>query len=177
MLKLEQAQLLDRVVDQAQPLMAALTRNRTVEAALQGRWAGHAVHPILVQVPLGTWMSAALIDATGADKDNSSSQLLTAVGLAGAVPAALTGWAELAEASHQEQRVGVVHAAANAAGMGMQLMAMRRRSQGDRLGALAWSGGAMGVLGAAGYLGGHLSVSRKLGSHDPVFTPQASATV
>ncbi|MGK5450675.1 (2Fe-2S)-binding protein, partial [Streptomyces radiopugnans] len=30
--------------------------------ALHGRWLGHAVHPLMVQVPIGTWMSAAVLD-------------------------------------------------------------------------------------------------------------------
>lgn len=29
---------------------------------LHGRWLGHPVHPLMVQVPIGTWMSAAVLD-------------------------------------------------------------------------------------------------------------------
>lgn len=171
LLQLEQARGLDRGVEAARPLMRALTSTPGVRDILQGRAAGHAVHPILVQVPLGTWMSAALLEACHVDRDDARDvQLLTLTGLLAAVPAAVTGWAELAEAKPREQRVGVVHAAANAAGMTLQALAWWQRGRGRRGAAQASSLAALGVLSAAGYLGGHLAVGRKVGTRDRAFT-------
>lgn len=171
MIALEEARGLDRVVAAARPLMEALTSNEPVRDALQGRRAGHAVHPALVQVPLGAWTSALLLDLAGgrADDDGRGSQLLTGIGLACAVPTAVTGWAELAEAGQKEKRVGVVHAAANATGMVLQGVALWQRGRGRRGAATATAAAAMAIMGAAGYIGGHLAVARDVGSKDRVF--------
>lgn len=173
MVRLEQSEALDRAVGAAQPLMEAIAGNPTIKHVLQGRWAGHALHPIAVQVPLGTWMSALVVDASGTDPDGASAQVLTAVGIVSAVPAAISGWAELADADRPRQRVGVVHAGANVVGLGLQGLAMVQRSRGNKVLALATSGASMGILAAAGYLGGHLAVSRGVGSKDKFFEDEA----
>ena len=33
--------------------------------ALSGAWLGHALHPLLTDVPIGTWTSAVLLDFIG----------------------------------------------------------------------------------------------------------------
>lgn len=168
MLGIEQATGLDAAVGAAQPLMDAIDARPGLRDALQGRWLGHALHPLLVTVPLGTWLSALLLDATGSDEDAAS--LLVGAGLLSAVPSALTGWAELAPASPSEKRVGVVHAAANVAGLALQGASFVARRRGRRGAGAALSVAAMAATGAAGYLGGHLAVAREVGSKDPVFT-------
>ena len=34
---------------------------------LSGTWLGHAVHPLLIAVPIGTWTSAVLLDLLGGE--------------------------------------------------------------------------------------------------------------
>ncbi|MFD9372414.1 DUF2231 domain-containing protein [Streptomyces sp. NPDC060020] len=59
---------------------------------LRGRPLGHPVHPVLVQVPIGCWLSASVLDfVPGA---HHAATTLTAVGLAGVAPAAVAGWAD-----------------------------------------------------------------------------------
>lgn len=169
MIALEDTRALDPLVTASEPLMDALTSNDTLRDALQGTWIGHALHPLLVEVPLGTWMSAALLEFTGADEDGEATQLLTAVGILGAVAAAVTGWAELAETGRREKRVGVVHAASNAAALGLQIGAWTARRRGASLTAKGLTAAAMTIAGAAGYLGGHLAVGRSVGTKDAAF--------
>lgn len=173
---LEGASALDPLVHAARPLMRAVTASpavrdalRGVCDALRGVCGGHALHPILVQVPLGTWMSALLLDATGADDEGRGAQLLTAVGTLAAVPAVATGWAELAGTGRREQRIGVVHAGANAAGVALEAASLLVRRSGRRGLALGLSLGGMSVLGIGGYLGGHLTVVRGVGSRDAAY--------
>ena len=168
-LQLEETPALDRVVEAARPIMRAVTGNALVRNALQGRWLGHALHPLLVEVPMGTWMSALALDVSGADEDGRAARFLTGLGILAAVPSAVTGWAELAETGPREQRVGVVHAAGNGVGVVLQVASWNARRQGHRVRALLWSGTAMGVIGGAGFLGGHLAAARKVGSHDVAF--------
>lgn len=166
---LEGARALDPVVKAGDALSSALVAGPGRRAALQGAWLGHALHPLLIEVPMGTWMSASALDLLGGEDARSSATLLTGIGVASAVPAAVTGWAEYASAGRPERRVGVVHAGANAMGMTLQAASLAARLTGrHRLGA-ALGLGAMGVTGAAGYLGGHLAAARKVGTHDPSF--------
>lgn len=166
---LEGARTLDPAVAAGDSLSSALVAGPVRRAALQGAWLGHALHPLLIEVPMGTWMSATALDLLGGDDARGSATLLTGVGIASAVPAALTGWAEYAASARPERRVGVVHAAANGAGVSLQVASLAARVTGrHRLGA-ALGLGAMGVTGVAGYLGGHLAAARKVGTHDPSF--------
>lgn len=171
LLKLEDSAALDGLVDAVRPLMDAVTQNPSVKRTLEGRPMGHAAHPALVQLPLGAWLSALLLDVARphADEDGRGAQLLTGVGLAAALPSVLSGLAELAHAGRREQRVGVVHAASNAAGIALQAVSLVQRSAGVRGPAAVTAGLAMTALGVGGYLGGHLAVAREVGTKDPAF--------
>ncbi len=169
LLDLEQNTALDGGVALLQPALDSLSSKDGIGGVLRGKQMGHALHPVMVQLPLGTFMSAALLDVTGVDRSGRSAQLLTGVGLASVLPSILTGLAELATASSEEKRVGIVHAGANAIGAVLQVGALRQRARGRRRTAAACSLTSVTALSVGGYLGGHLSVARKVGSHDPVF--------
>ncbi|MDQ4023993.1 MAG: hypothetical protein M3217_00660 [Actinomycetota bacterium] len=36
-----------------------------VKDAISGAWLGHALHPLLTDIPIGTWSSAAILDLVG----------------------------------------------------------------------------------------------------------------
>ena len=59
---LERARALDRLAGPAQRA-ARLLRPGKVRDALHGVWLGHPLHPVLAQAPVGTWLSASLLDA------------------------------------------------------------------------------------------------------------------
>src|ERR1700743_75640 len=108
--RLEKAEGLARVVGPLQQVVQKLPPGK-VRDALHGVWLGHPVHPVLVQVPVGAWMSAAVLDALAPD----GARPLIGLGLLASVPAALAGSADWAEQHEQQMRTGVVHAAANTA--------------------------------------------------------------
>jgi nitrite reductase/ring-hydroxylating ferredoxin subunit len=149
--RLEQNSRLDPVVSAGQRV-ARLIKPGKVRDALHGVWLGHPVHPVLVQVSAGTWLSASVLDFTGGGE--RAARQLTATGLAAAVPAALAGAADWSEQHEQQMRVGVVHAAGNAVAMslyGASLLAREPgRSRWLRLAGLA-------AMSASGLLGGHIS--------------------
>jgi hypothetical protein len=66
-----------------------------VRDALRGVWLGYPVHPVLVQVSAGAWLSASILDV--ADGGEKASQQLVGAGVAAAVPAALAGAADWSE--------------------------------------------------------------------------------
>src|SRR4051794_614954 len=92
--RLEQTQALDSVVRVVQPLVDALLADPGRAALLQGMWLGHAVHPLLTDVPIGTWTSATVLDLVGGRAAQPAARRLVGIGILAAVPTAITGWAE-----------------------------------------------------------------------------------
>ena len=152
--RLEQDGRLDRVVSPVQRVVRRIPPGRFRDA-LHGVWLGHPLHPVLVQVPVGTWLSAALLDASG-DGERQARRLIGA-GLLASVPAALAGSVDWSEQHEQQMRVGVVHAAANTAAMTLYAGSLFARSRRRvALGkALAYAG--LAAAAAGGALGGDIS--------------------
>jgi uncharacterized membrane protein len=167
--RLEGATALDGPRRTAQRLADVLLADRTRRELLHGTWLGHAVHPVMTDLPLGCWVSASLLDLLGGTQSRPAATRLVGIGLAAAVPTAVTGLAEWGVAGQREQRVGLVHAASNTVALGLYAASYAARRNGlHRRGAvLALAGSA--AAGAGGYLGGHLVSARKVSSRHPVF--------
>jgi nitrite reductase/ring-hydroxylating ferredoxin subunit len=150
MSRLEHDSRLDKAVSAGQRA-ARLIRPGKVRDGLHGVWLGHPLHPMLVQAPVGAWLSASVLDVFG---DHRSARRLVAAGLAAAVPAAMAGAADWSEQHEQQMRVGVVHAAANL--VAMSLYGASLATRGPRLGrALRLAG--LASVAASGLAGGHIS--------------------
>lgn len=113
------------------PLLSSPRRRRL----LLGEWLGHAVHPLLTDVPIGAWTSAVLLDLSGRRGARESARFLIGAGLATAVPTAVTGVAEWRRFDAEQQRVGLVHAAANVTALNCFAVSFVARGRGrHRLG-------------------------------------------
>jgi nitrite reductase/ring-hydroxylating ferredoxin subunit/uncharacterized membrane protein len=144
-----------------------------VKDALSGTWLGHAVHPPLTDVVIGSFLSASVLDLLARDSGRASERLLQ-VGLAAAVPTALTGLNDYGDteiADSAVRRVGLAHATANVSALALYTASLvaRRRGASGRGTALALAGA--GVLTFSGYLGGHLSYTRGIGPNQTAFDP------
>ena len=148
--RLEHDSRLDKAVAAGQRA-ARLIRPGKVRDGLHGVWLGHPLHPMLVQAPVGAWLSASILDVFG---DQRSARRLTGAGLAAAVPAAVAGAADWSEQHEQQLRVGVVHAAANI--VAMSLYGASLLARGPRLGRALRLAGLVPVA-ASGLAGGHIS--------------------
>ncbi|MFJ7246806.1 Rieske 2Fe-2S domain-containing protein [Kitasatospora sp. NPDC098652] len=142
--------------------------------ALRGVWLGHPLHPGLVQLPIGCWTSAGLLDLTpGARR---SADALVATGLLTAVPTALSGWVDWARLDPPRRRTGLVHALANTTGVllyaGSLLARCRGRRARDRLLGLA---GLVAITGG-GVLGGHLAYGQAAGPNRAADAPRLAPT-
>src|ERR1700737_429346 len=86
---LEQQKWLDQgggyVSGLLQPLLD-LPEATTVKDFLHGTWLGHALHPVLTDIPIGFWTGSLLLDLVGAGK---SAGVLSAAGSAAAVATAV----------------------------------------------------------------------------------------
>ena len=177
-LGLERMTALDRPVQAVEPVVQALFGSGARGSVLRGEWLGHAVHPVLTDVVLGTWTSATVLDLVGGAESASSAQKLIGTGLLAAGPTAWTGWAEWSAASPRDKRVGLVHAVTNGAVIGTYAASWMARRQGRHASGkrLALVGAALSGVGA--YLGGHLAAARKVGSRHPAYAePDAAVPV
>jgi len=163
--RIENEAALDAPVQAIEPTIRAVFGSGKRAGVLRGDWLGHALHPSMTDLVLGSWTSATVLDLFGGRDAAPAAQRLVATGLLAFGPTAWTGWAEWLGAEDQDKRVGLVHAVTNgvAAGVYYASWSARRRGHRARGVTLALAGAA--VSGAAGYLGGHLATVREVGSH------------
>ncbi|WP_461188026.1 Rieske (2Fe-2S) protein [Arthrobacter sp. Z4-13] len=159
--RLEDAEWLDPVARKVRKVVKRTVRPQWARDILHGVPIGHPVHPLAVQVPLGSWISAAVLDALPGN--DQAATVLIGVGAASAVPSAVAGLMDWSQLHSQQQRVGLVHAAANITAVslyGASLVARANGQQGTGK-VLAYMG--LGVVGFGGFLGGHLSYRQAAG--------------
>ena len=169
MKRLEGDNRLDPLIARVTPVVDRVFASPEAREVLQGRWLGHAIHPLLTDLPLGLWTATNVLDLMPVPGSRESAQRLLALGLVSAPVVVVTGWAEWRDTETREQRVGLVHAALNASGLVLYgLSLMSRRCDRHRAGVALALGGSVAVA-AAGYLGGHLTAVRKVSSRHPGF--------
>jgi nitrite reductase/ring-hydroxylating ferredoxin subunit/uncharacterized membrane protein len=156
--RLEGASGLDVVADPLQKLVGALPPGR-VKDALSGTAAGHPLHPALVAVPIGTFVSVAVLDAKGTDP--RAARKLLGFGIVTVAPTAATGLADWGDTAGGERRLGLVHALLNVMSTVLMVASWFRRGRGHSGRGLSTAG--LGLLGVSGWLGGHLAYARGVG--------------
>jgi nitrite reductase/ring-hydroxylating ferredoxin subunit/uncharacterized membrane protein len=160
--RLERLEALDRPAAAVRGVVQrVLSNNKAVKDALHGVWLGHPLHPALAQVALGSFLSASMIDLVGGGRRQSSG--LIAAGLAATAPTVAAGWADWSDANPDQQRVGLVHAATNVAGVVAYAGVLGRRARGRSGLLLSLTG--MTLLTVGSMLGGHLGYRQGLGAN------------
>jgi nitrite reductase/ring-hydroxylating ferredoxin subunit/uncharacterized membrane protein len=169
----ERSDLLDKGAKRVQHAVKLATKSTWLVDRLSGRDIGHPAHPALVQIPIGCWTSAVLLDLVGVAGYSNfgghkrAQQLLLATGVATALPAASSGLLEWVFTEGSEQRVGSVHALANTAATLLFGISWAERVRGGSGRATAIAGTL--VLGVGAWLGGHLSFRRGVGFSTTAF--------
>ena len=161
--RIENAGPLDPVVKGVRKIVNAALKSQPVRDALHGVWLGHPLHPVLTDVPIGAWSAAAILDVVPGT--GPASATLIATGCASAVPTALSGWADWSQLHPPQQRVGLVHAAANVGALTLYSASLLARARGRSLTGKALSYAGFGVLMVGGYLGGHLVFRQAAGTN------------
>jgi nitrite reductase/ring-hydroxylating ferredoxin subunit len=163
------------VVDAPAQAIAKFIRNLKAPAkineALSGTWLGHPVHPLLIVLPMGSWISAVMLDWLPGDSDTAADVLL-GTGLVTAVPTVATGyadWADTEPASDTVRRIGIVHAACNGTAAGLFAASLAARAGGARGQGKLLALAGLGAIGAGGYLGGHLTYAEGVGVDTTTF--------
>lgn len=160
--RLEREPRADAVIDTVRKAVRALPLGDGRDL-LHGRWLGHPVHPLMVQVPIGSWLSAAVLDLYPGRSREAG--LLVGVGLASAAPAALAGWVDWAELHRQQQRVGLVHALANSTAVGLYAASLTSRVKGRHSTARVYGFLGLTAVALGGMLGGHLAYRQASGAN------------
>ena len=154
------AAALDKVIDPARrAVQAALPR--PVKDLLHGTWLGHPVHPVLVHVPVGTWVSAGLLDLIPPLRPAAT--VLIGTGVAAAVPASLSGAADWSEQDTGVRRLGALHAALNTVALGLYVGSLAARKRGRAPLGLVLSYAGLGVATGSAAVGGHMSYAQSSG--------------
>src|SRR3954468_10396775 len=115
--------------------------------AVSGTWLGHAVHPMLTDVVIGSFTSATLLDLLGGDDDGTAAERLIGVGIAAYAPTALAGagdWSDSEAVDPRVRRAGIVHAAVNVGALSLYTASLAARRQGN-----TGRGKLLGMAGAA----------------------------
>jgi hypothetical protein len=135
------AEPLDAVAEPVQGAVKAMPQ--PVRNVLDGVWFGNPLHPALTDVPLGAWTAAFALDLAGSE---AADQAL-AVGILGAVPAALTGLNDWSHLKDDARRIGTVHALVNTMGLALNVASYvarraNHRGLGRALSGIAYAGAA-----------------------------------
>jgi len=168
--RVERIDALDRFSRPVRSVVYQLVPSGTpVKELLSGTWLGHPLHPVLTDVVLGSWTSAAMLDVVGGRDTRKAAQRLIGLGVLAAVPTAAAGFADWSDLRAEPQRVGLVHATGNVSALALMALSWnaRRRGKGIRGRLYAMLGMAAG-LGSA-WLGGHLSFGRGVGVNQTAF--------
>lgn len=161
--RLESLSVLDPVTGPVSAFVRRVVPPGPVRDLLHGLPVGHPAHPMLVQIPLGAWLSATVLDfVPGTDR---AALALTGLGTAAAAPAAAAGIVDWSSIHAPQQRVGLIHWASNTVAVGFYAASFVQRLRGKTA-----SGKALGAMGLAaaslgGYLGGHLAYRQSIGAN------------
>ncbi|MFD3698376.1 DUF2231 domain-containing protein [Streptomyces sp. NPDC058646] len=154
---IEASSALDPAVRVLRRAVRALPLGRA-RGLLRGEPLGHPAHPLLVEVPMGCWLSAGVADAVPGGQ--RAATVLTAVGLAGVAPAAVSGWVDWADLPPRQARVGLTHVVANLAAVSCYSASLVARLRGRPVKGRLWSLAGMTAVAASGALGGHIAYRR-----------------
>ncbi|WP_347159391.1 Rieske 2Fe-2S domain-containing protein [Pontibacter chitinilyticus] len=138
-----------------------------IKDALHGTWLGHPLHPVITDIPIGAWTTAVVLDSLelmGEKKYAPGADAAVAVGLAGAMGAAVTGLTDWTGTTKERRRLGLMHGMINAGAAALYLtsMVLRRRKE-SRGAAISLAMIGYGVVSAGAYLGGHLVFGKQIG--------------
>lgn len=177
----ESLPFLDGISDRVQPKVreAVEAGGTTARNVLDGTPVELPLHPLLTDVPAGSWTAALVFDgldlATGSKAMRNAADASLAVGVAGAFAAAITGLSDWRYLSGGARRMGMAHGLLNTVGLVFSVASLVLRAAGRRnAGRLAFLVG-FSISGTAMHLGGELSYNYGLRMNRAVAVPPGPA--
>ncbi len=134
---------------------------------LHGTWLGHPVHPLITAIPLGSWTTSLVLDATWLASEHpvtaSAADTAMLLGLLGASASVVTGLTDWSNTDATDRRVGMLHGLLNTGALLTNLVSYGLRLSGKRRTAIALTSVAYTTSMVAAYLGGELSFAKGIG--------------
>jgi nitrite reductase/ring-hydroxylating ferredoxin subunit/uncharacterized membrane protein len=165
--RIEHATVLDAAAERIRQAADRLLPGGATRDVASGVPLGHPLHPLLVALPIGSWTAASYLDLTGGDR--TAARRLVALGIATAVPAAVSGVNDWLTTADAERRVGLVHAALNDAALTAYTASWIARRRGRHAKGVLLSLAGLLLTGGAGWLGGHLAYALGVGVDTTAF--------
>lgn len=169
---IEGLEVLDQPATAIGKAVRSVLPNGPVKNALSGTALGHALHPLLTDIPIGTFTSSVLLDLLGGADSEDASDRLIGLGLLSTAPTIASGWSDWADSEMADdgvRRAGVVHAALNGTAVALMAASYVARKQGSRGRGKLLALAGMGLMGGGGWIGGHLSYAQGIGVDQTVF--------
>jgi nitrite reductase/ring-hydroxylating ferredoxin subunit/uncharacterized membrane protein len=127
---------------------------------LNGVWLGHALHPLLTDVPIGAWTTAAALDLLSGADDKSDlaagADAAVGLGILGALGAAVAGITDWTDTYGEERTIGLTHMLLNVGSLSAYSLSFLLRKSGQRKLGVALSLAAYGTTAYSAFLGGEL---------------------
>jgi nitrite reductase/ring-hydroxylating ferredoxin subunit len=131
--RLATAEALDKVGKPVAAWVGKQLRTGTAKDVLSGTWLGHPLHPMLTDIPIGSWTSAFVLDIVGGKRGRRAADLLVVIGIVSALPTAAAGLSDWSDTIGEERRIGTAHAMGNVAALTFYTLSWRARRRGKRL--------------------------------------------
>ena len=166
---------LDGVSEGVQPKVreAVEAGGTTVRNVLDGVWFEAPLHPVLTDVPIGSWTAAIVFDGldalSGSRAMRNAADASLALGVASGFAAAAVGLSDWRYLSGGSRRMGMAHGLLNGGGLALNVASLALRAAGRRkAGRLAFLAG-YSLNGMGAHLGGELSYKYGLRVNRNVF--------
>jgi nitrite reductase/ring-hydroxylating ferredoxin subunit len=161
----------DKAIEPVRRGVLSALRPPALKDFLHGTWLGHPLHPVLVQVPVGSWLSAGLLDAVPPLRPAATAMIGT--GVLASVPAALSGAADWSEQEPGVRRLGALHALLNVSALGLYpgSLVARGKGRGGLGRVLSYTG--LGLATVSASIGGHMSYAQSSGASHSVTAARA----
>lgn len=163
---------LDQTSDQLQAAILEIydqagEEGRKVKNFMHGTWLGHPLHPLLVDIPMGAWTVAALLDVlelSGVDRYTKGADAAVCIGLTGALSAAVAGLTDWTGTEGKAKKIGLLHGLLNLTATGLYATSIiLRKIKLTRKAGIMASFLGYAITTAAGYLGGKMVFDHQVG--------------
>jgi nitrite reductase/ring-hydroxylating ferredoxin subunit/uncharacterized membrane protein len=170
--KIDEQEWLDTAGAAIQPVIldafkAGGKTGKDIKNMLHGKWLGHPVHPMITDVPVGAWTTAAVLDTMelfGNDQYKDGADAAVSIGLVGAVGAAITGMTDWTGTTEIERKAGLLHGMLNVGATALYIASLiMRRKKSSRRAAITLSMLGYGITTASAYIGGNLVYNQQMG--------------
>ena len=161
--RLAETEALDRIGKPVASWVGKKVGTGTAKDVLSGTWLGHPLHPMLTDLPIGSWTSAFVLDIIGGKRGRNAAQTLVGIGIVTALPTAAAGLSDWSDTIGDDRRIGTAHALGNVAALGLYTMSWRARRHGKQARGVLLGFMGAGAATVGGYLGGHLVYRKGVG--------------